>query len=278
MVGFQQPVVRPFFEGRQTHLGTRGFADVLLTISQKMELDLGLAGQTFKEILQDGADELFDLGRGSVRAADSRSFWHGVLQRGGWWDVSARANGPVTAPRRLPDRQSPKFTGASGGDSFHLVPFASTSLGDGSGAPLPWLQATPDPITTATWRTWIEINHRKAEEMGISEGDIVRVSSPHGSIEALAFPHPGMPPNVVSVPVGQGHTAGGRFAEGRGGNILSILAPTADSGAGALAWASTRVSVEKTGGWMRLPKFENTVPEFPVDEHHEIVQITKTDS
>ena len=114
--------------------------------------------------------------------------------------------------------------------------------------------------------------------MGISEGDIVRVSSPYGSIEALAFPHPGMPPNVVSVPVGQGHTAGGRFAEGRGGNILSILAPTADSGTGALAWASTRVSVEKTGGWMRLPKFENTVPEFPVDEHHEIVQITKTDS
>ena len=278
MVGFQQPVVRPFFEGRQTHLGTRGFADVLLTISQKMELDLGLAGQTFKEILQDGADRLFDLGRGSVRAADSRSFWHGVLQRGGWWDVSARANGPVAAPLRLPDRQSPKFTGASGGDSFHLVPFASTSLGDGSGAPLPWLQATPDPVTTATWRTWIEINHRKAEEMGISEGDIVRVSSPHGSIEALAFPHPGMPPNVVSVPVGQGHTAGGRFAEGRGGNVLSILSPTAGSGAGALAWASTRVSVEKTGGWMRLPKFENTVPDFPVDEHHEIVQITKTDS
>jgi len=278
LVGFQQPVVRPFFEGRGQHLGTRGFADVLITVSQKLGLDLGLPGETFREVLQDGADKLFNLRRGSVRAADFRSFWNGMLQRGGWWDISARSNGSVPLPRQIPDRETPKFTEASGDEVFHLVPFASTSLGDGSGAALPWLQATPDPITTATWRTWVEINHKKAEEMGISEGDIVRIASVHGSIEALAFPHPGMPPDVVSVPVGQGHTAGGRFAEGRGGNILSILAPAIDSHTGALAWASTRVSIEKTGSWMRLPKFENTVPDLPVDEHHEIVQITNTDS
>jgi anaerobic selenocysteine-containing dehydrogenase len=278
LVGFQQPVVRPFFEGRGEHLGTRGFADVLLTVSQKLGLDLGVPGQTFKEVLEDGAGKLFDLGRGSVRAADFRSFWNGVLQRGGWWDVSARASGSIPLPRRIPDRETPKFTEASGDEVFHLVPFASTSLGDGSGAPLPWLQATPDPVTTATWRTWVEINYKKAEELGIGEGDIVTIASAYGSIEALAFPHPGMPPGVVSVPVGQGKTAGGRFAQGRGGNILSMLAPSIDSNTGALAWASTRVSVEKTGRWMRLPKLENTVPDLPVDEHHEIVQITKTDS
>jgi molybdopterin-containing oxidoreductase family iron-sulfur binding subunit len=181
-------------------------------------------------------------------------------------------------PRKLPDRETPKFTEASGDEVFHLVPFASTSLGDGSGAPLPWLQATPDPVTTATWRTWVEINYKKAEELGIGEGDIVTIASAYGSIEALAFPHPGMPPGVVSVPVGQGKNAGGRFAQGRGGNILSILAPSIDSNTGALAWASTRVSVEKTGRWMRLPKLENTVPDLPVDEHHEIIQISKTDS
>ena len=120
------------------------------------------------------------------------------------------------------------------------MPFASTSLGDGRGADLPWLQATPDPVTTATWQTWIEINIRTAEEMDISEGDVVKIISSHGSIEALAYLHPGMPPDLVSVPMGQGHRAGGRYSEGRGGNVLSILAPLSDTSTGALAWAATR--------------------------------------
>ena len=279
MVGFQQPVVRPFFDPRGVHLGTRGFADVLLTVAQGLDLDLGLPGDTFKDILQDGARRLFDMNRGSVGAADFRSFWNGVLQRGGWWDTSARSTDRTPRPPRLPRVQEPTFGSEdSGGFPFHLMPFASTSFGDGRGASLPWLQATPDPVSTVTWRTWVEINLKVAEEMGIGEGDVVRVTSPHGAIEALAFRHPGMPPDVVSVPIGQGHRAGGRYAQGRGGNVLSILAPLTDASTDALAWAATRVRIEKTGRWVRLPKFENTVPDMPVDEEGEIVQIASEDS
>ena len=279
LLGFQQPVVRPFFEPRGIHLGTRGFADVLLATAQGLNLDLGLPGDTFKDILQDGASQLFSMNRGSVRAPDFRSFWNGVLQRGGWWDASARATDTVPTPPSLQQIAEPSFaTQDTDSFPFHLIPFASTSLGDGSGAPLPWLQATPDPVATATWRTWVEINLRTAERMGISEGDVVSVTSPHGTIEALALPHPGMPPDVVSIPIGQGHRAGGRYAEGRGANVFSILSPLADSVTGALAWAATRVSIEKTGRWIRLPKFENTVPELPVDEDQEVIQITTRDT
>ena len=157
------------------------------------------------------------------------------------------------------------------------MPFASTSLTDGRGAHLPWLQATPDPVSTATWRTWVEINSRVAEQMDIAEGDVVRITSPYGVIEALAYPHLGMPPGVVSVPMGQGHRAGGRYAERRGANVLSILSPLADKTTGALAWAATRVRIEKTGEWTRLPKFENTVPDPPVDEDRHIIPLTPID-
>ena len=276
-VGFQQPVVRPFFEARGVHLGTRNFADVLLTVAQGLDLNLELPGETFKEILQDGASQLFNMNRGSIRAADFKSFWNGVLQRGGWWDTSAISTEGARTPR-LPQLQEPTFDSQDSSDfPFHLMPFASTSLGDGSGAHLPWLQATPDPVVTATWQTWVEINLKRAEEMGIREGDVIKVISAHGTIEALAFLHPGMPPDVVSVPIGQGHRAGGRYAQGRGGNILSILAPLSDSSTGALAWAATRVRLEKTGRWTRLPKFENTVPDLPVDEEHQIIQLTPVD-
>lgn len=279
VIGFQQPAVRPFFEDRGAHLGTKGFADVLLTVSQGLGLELGLPGDTFKDVLEDGARQLFQKNRGSVRASDFQSFWNGVLQRGGWWDTSARSTEPPAPPEPLPIAPDPVFD--SQGDAkfpFHLMPFASTSLGDGRGAHLPWLQATPDPVTTGTWQTWVEINHRKAEEMGVAEGDVVRLVSRYGSIEALVYPHPGMPPDVVSVPIGQGHRAGGRYAEGRGSNVLSILAPLADETTGALAWAATRVAVEKTGRWIRLPKLENTVPDLPVDEERQIVRITRHDT
>ncbi len=279
MVSFQQPVVRPFFEERGRHLGARGFGDVLMTIAQDLNVDLGLPGETFREVLQDGARRLFNLRRGSVSAPDFRSFWNGVLQRGGWWDVGAVSTDsvPSRAPS-LPTPTDPVFDGDPDSHPMHLIPFASASLTDGRGAALPWLQATPDPTSTATWRTWVEINASVADDMGIREGDVVRITSAHGSMEALAFPNPATPFKVVAVPVGQGHRAGGRYARNRGSNVLSILGPGSDSETGALAWAATRVKIEKTGDWMRLPKFENAVSEEPRDEHHEIIKITPVDS
>ena len=277
VVGFQQPVVRPFFENRGSELGTRSFGDVLLAVAQGLNLDLELGGNTMKEVMQAEARKLHGLNRGSVRAGDFGAFWNGALQRGGWWDTSARSRDSVAPPPELPEYEEPQFDG-DGRFEYYLTPFSQVGIGDGSGAHLPWMQATPDPITTATWRTWIEINLRLAEELDIREGDVIKVTSPRGSIEALAYPHPGVPPYTVSVPFGQGHIEGGRYAKGRGANVFSILAPLTDSESGAFAWAATKVNIEKTDEWVRVPKFENTVPETPVDEHHHIIEITSEDS
>ena len=277
VIGFQQPVVRPFFENRGPELGTRNFGDVLLAVAQGLNLDLELGGSAFKEILQSEARKLFELNRGSVRANDFGSFWNGTLQRGGWWDTNARSSDAVTPPSELPEFQEPEF---EGGDRFeyYLTPFSQTGIGEGQRAHLPWMQATPDPITTATWRTWIEINSRLAEELDIREGDVIKVTSPRGSIEALAYPHPGAPPYTVSIPFGQGHSAGGRYAKDRGANVFSILAPLTDDESGAFAWAATKVNIEKTDDWVRVPKFENTVPETPVDHGGHVIEITQEDS
>ncbi len=287
VVGFQQPVVRPFFEARGSELGTRSMADALMAIAAEMDLDLGLGASSIKEVVEGGARQLFELGRGSVKASDFRAFWIGVLQRGGWWDTDHKSVSLGSAPetKMLPgEAPAPEFAGP-GGDTFHLLPFSSTSLGEGQGAHLPWLQATPDPLTSATWETWVEINHRVAEIMDIREGDLLRVVSAHGSgglagsgITAIAYPHPAVPPDVVSIPLGQGHRSGGRYAEGRGANALSILAPRVDGESGALAWSATRVRIEKVGEWRRLPKFENNNPNFARDEHHRVIQLTPIDS
>ena len=269
-VGMQQPAVNPLYN-------TRNFGDVLLGVSQRLGggMEAALPWKSFKDMLREGAQKLYQLNRGSIKAPSFEAFWTGLLQRGGWWDINAKGPSSVPAPKPLArDVSQATFAGGEGEFPFHLVPFPSISLTDGQGANLPWLQATPDPTSTATWKTWVEISRSDAREMGIQEGDVLTIESPTGSIEALAYPNPATPPKVVGMPIGQGHKGYGRYAEGRGANVLSVLAPLADKDTGALAWAATRVKISKTGKWIRLPKFEGSVEPFQLPDA-EIVQVTK---
>ena len=59
---------------------------------------------------------------------------------------------------------------------------------DGSLAHLPWLQEMPDPMTSAMWSSWVEINPQTAARLDIAQGDIVEIASPHG-IAARAGVH-----------------------------------------------------------------------------------------
>jgi molybdopterin-containing oxidoreductase family iron-sulfur binding subunit len=58
---------------------------------------------------------------------------------------------------------------------------------------------------------------------------------------------PGTAPDVVAMPVGQGHETFTRFASRRGVNPIAILAPITDAETGSLAWAATRVKIARVG-------------------------------
>jgi anaerobic selenocysteine-containing dehydrogenase len=112
-------------------------------------------------------------------------------------------------------------------------------------------------MTTARWGTWVELNPSTAADLGVANDDIVRVVSPHGSLEAPVVVYPGLRPDVVAMPVGQGHTDYGRFAERRGVNPIDLLAPATDPDTGALAWGATRVRLEATGRRRPLARLES---------------------
>jgi anaerobic selenocysteine-containing dehydrogenase len=115
----------------------------------------------------------------------------------------------------------------------------------------------PDPMTTARWETWIEINPQTAYQLGVENNDVVSVHSPQGEIEAVVVVSPGIRPDVVAVPIGQGHTDYGRYAEGRGSNPMDLLAPALDEETGALAWSATRVNIKPTGRKYSLARLES---------------------
>ena len=82
----------------------------------------------------------------------------------------------------------------------------------------------------------------------------MEVSSSVGSVRAPVFIYAGIRPDVVAMPLGQGHTDYGRYASGRGSNPIQILLPETDADTGALAWAATRVKLAKTGDRVSLIK------------------------
>ena len=270
VVGLQQPTVGPLYS-------TRSFIDVILALAKGLgeKTRNGLLWDDYKTALEDTGKKLFALNRGSVRAPDFASFWHGALQRGGWWDTQSSPRIPTPRPPVLSRQMSlPVFEGSDTEYPFYLHVYASNGLYDGRGAHLPWLQMTPDPMTTVSWQTWVEINPKTAAQMGFKEGDIVTVESPAGKLEVPVYVYPAIPPNVVAIPTGQGHSYMGRYAERRGANPFLILSSKTDESTGALAWGATRVRISKTGRSYRLPKLEGAVPAVE-PEDYKVVEITR---
>ena len=127
-------------------------------------------------------------------------------------------------------------------------------------AHLPWLQAAPDPLTSITWQTWIELNDITAARFGIRQGDVVRVESAQGSIRAVAYLTPATPPEVVGIPFGGGRRHGSQWANGRpateSSNVTEILEPTRVAGPGSLAWAGTRVRIYPPAKALLYPRWK----------------------
>ncbi|MBI3743086.1 MAG: molybdopterin-dependent oxidoreductase [Chloroflexi bacterium] len=258
MVAYQQPIVKPLND-------TRPFGDILLTLADEVGLGSQFPFKTFKDALRDSAQKLQALGRGNISGASFEAYWVGILQHGGWRDEKARS---VAAPQSQAlklDSFEPDIAGAANDFQFHMMPFEGIGIGDGRGAHLPWLQAAPDPITTTTWSTWVEVNKKYAEDHDLKEGQLVSIESPTGeAIVAPVYPNPATPPWLISIPMGQGRKAFGRYAQGRGVNPLAILdASKTDKDTGSLAWAATRVRMRKVDGRPRIPKMEGSV--YPVD-------------
>jgi anaerobic selenocysteine-containing dehydrogenase len=205
------PVMRPLYDTRST-------PDVLLEISRGLAKPITPAfPNTFEEFLN-----------AASKAVESRGRLPDVIAEASYVD--------------------PQFDGDAAQYPYHFMPYASQGLYDGSLAHLPWLQEMPDPMTSGMWCSWVEINEKKAVELGIHQGDVIEVTSTQGSLRAPAFLSPGIAPNAVAMPVGQGHTNFTRYASNRGVNPITILAPTTIPETGTHAWAATRVKIARVGG------------------------------
>lgn len=256
MASVAPPAMRPL------HL-TRAMPDVLLEAGRRLRRPLSppFPWQSYEEMLQ----ALF-VALPSQTASQSElpsDVWTKAQEQGGWWTgIPTRIEAPPAPTPRPVAAAGPEFDGLAREFPLYFLPYASQAFLDGSLAHLPWLQELPDVLSTAMWSSWIEINPQTAARLGFDQGDLIEVTSSQGKLLAPALLSPGIAPDVIAMPVGQGHQTYGRYASGRGANPISILAPLVEPETEALAWAATRVRAEKANGKGDLILFAGGMREY----------------
>ncbi|MBM3259621.1 MAG: molybdopterin-dependent oxidoreductase [Candidatus Sericytochromatia bacterium] len=242
-----QPLVVPFFE-------TRSAEDVLLTAAKAAGKDLGFASA-----------EAYFKARWAGIASDNQvpgtqSAWKKALRNGG---VHKPAQGaPLAARMPAADLPAPRFEGGEQDFPFVLQPVKSMKYREGQAAHLPWLQEMADPMSAAAWGGWLEVNPHTMAKLGLAQYDEVVVKSLYGEVKVGVVPYPGLPEDVVGMPINFSRRNGTRYDgveggstweatmkkdPGRGEDARALLGAKAAQAAGGLAWGSVRVSLTPTG-------------------------------
>jgi len=242
VTGLMQPVMGPV-------ANTRHVGDLLIGVGKKYAGPVAFPWADFLHLLQTSWAGRLPLQRRNRE--DIKTFWFASLKTGGQWETGGRVD---TNPQRAPaDYRFPKPSSEARGDnSYQLVAYPTIQFFDGRGASRPWLQELPDPMTNLCWSGWVEINPKTAKHLGIAEGDVLQITSPYGSLTIPAFPYHGVPAGTLAIPIGQGHSASGRYARGRPASPAQILPPGPDARSGGMIWSLSGVTLRKTGGIIPL--------------------------
>lgn len=263
-ISLMQPSMRPIFS-------TKSFGDVLLDIASNASKSLAGESKTFDAFVKAGYLKACN-GQGGT---DTEQFWMSSLERGGLF-LGAATPKAVEAAAINPAVFSMKFgidAHRGHGDSLVLYPFPSVKSFDGRAANRPWLQELADPITQAVWGAWAEIHPDTAKSLKVAQGDALILRTADGEVHVPAFVTDHVHRGVVAVPIGQGHSAYGRFAKSAAegsGSVYGLLPKGLAKEVDALVLTGSPVTVKRGLGSGNLV----TVQEFGSQENRELARTT----
>lgn len=237
----RQPTMRPATDSRQAE-------DIMLWTAAAMGKPMGY--REYREYLMDKWKPVHKLIGAEV---DFDTFFKAVQRRG--------------FVGKLEERSMPKLGNVSAAfkpaevkpAGLKIVAHLDNHLIDGRGADRPLLQEAGDAMTSIAWDTWVGINPNKAKELGLRYNDVVRVEGPAGSVEASIYPFPGLHPDTIAMPRGNGHAKGvTRVTDGIGVDPLIVLAAANDVVTGEFVTSGQSVKLVSLGRKHRLAALQKS--------------------
>jgi MoCo/4Fe-4S cofactor protein with predicted Tat translocation signal len=179
-----------------------------------------------------------------------------------FWNRSVH-DGHVTVPVNPPKLRAFDFAAVEplqnrNDGCLSLVLYPTVSMLAGSEAYNAWLHELPDPITKVTWDNYASLSPKAAVQLGVTQGDVIRVTANERTLELPVYVQPGQHDRIVAVALGYGSVLSERFANigprwieakptlGDNGRVGQNAAPLLQFVAGALAYCAA-ATVTRTG-------------------------------
>ena len=150
------------------------------------------------------------------------------------------------------------------------------SIGDGRWANNGWLQEVPNPFTKLVWDNAALVSAATAEEYGLSNGDVVTISTDSLEIEAPAWILPGQAAGVITLHLGYGREFAGRVGSDIGFNPNRVRPGSAWTAAATMSKTGTTYqlvstqmhhALEGTGDQRHIVR-RGTLEEFQAEPEH----------
>ena len=231
----RQPVVRPTSGSRQAE-------DSLLWLLAYM--DQSLPYKNYKAWLTEKWRRVYELVGTKV---DFTTFTQAVLRRGFIGRLTSRIVGELKDLR-------PYFRGLSPvPEGMSLTSPFDHRFHDGRSAHLPVLQEIGHGLTTITWDSWLAMNPQTMKKMSLRQNQVVRVKGGSEIFEVAVYPLPGLHPDSVVVPRGNGHqNERSQISNNTGVNPLRAFYRAEDPLSGQPVTGGQPVELEVTDRFYRL--------------------------
>jgi len=184
--------------------------------------------------------------------------WLHVLQNGGLFKPGSKIK---SSPKVVvSDKFKSVFAPPPAPKEMKLVLLAVPSIRffDGRGANRPWLSEVPDTLTQVAWQTPVLLHPKTTAKRRLKQGDLIEIESRWGKLQAPVYETEAVMPDVAAMPIGQGHTAYGRYARGKGLNPLTLLPPELEPMSGAPFFTAGSVALNKTAHSIKLAHMDGS--------------------
>ncbi len=211
-VSVQQPLIAPIYGGRSP------IELLAVLIDEKTTKGYDIVKETHKTELDRNTSALLTFGfkpDGVSTAQVWRSGLHsGLLLKPQAGDAQFKTT-DIVAALEAPASGSAR----AGRDNFEVTFEPDPALWDGQHANNLWALELPHPMTKIVWDNAALISPATARELGVRNGQMLRLTKADAKIEVPAWIVPGQADYSIALTLGWGRTAAGRYGNGKGFDV-----------------------------------------------------------